>query len=211
MRRPCSRATAAQPIEHGRRALLIGLHRKPQPFPTFQLGRTAHRFENIELQIEPIRFFRIDRKADPRIARGNAERHQARQNFLQHALALHILKPRMDRRQFHGNRIAREHGARALVLMRGDRRNRIRIGPRITLRIVMRHRRFAQHVERKAKAALGRIGPALQCLLDRAPQHELPAHDAHGGVHRLTDDRLAAALHHAARRSRSNPAHLRRA
>jgi hypothetical protein len=79
---------------------------------------------------------------------------------------------------------------------RGDRQARVArrpgggdgvaIGFEITLGVVRRLGRLAEHVERADVAT----GP-LQSLVDGAAKHEMAAHNLHGRPHRLADRRLA--------------------
>ena len=115
-----------------------------------------------------------------------------------HTLALHGAIGRMQRREFHRNAV---RSLRAIARLRlADFADGVGVALEIAPRIRHRARALAQHVERvRRRLALLHIAlAALQRFVDRAPHHELPAHDAHRLHHRRADHRLARLPHHAA-------------
>ena len=71
------------------------------------------------------------------------------------------------------------------------------IGVEISLGVLGRPCRLAQHVERYPIAAVFLFAGAAERLADGPPHDELPAEDAHGLDHRPANKRLAAFRHQA--------------
>ena len=87
-----------EPVDHERRALLIGLHDEADAVPAGELGIAAQRLEQIERKVEPLGFLGVDVEADV-VARRAPPALQPRQQFAHHALALARAIARMQRRE----------------------------------------------------------------------------------------------------------------
>ena len=127
MRRLCSRATVTQASRsRPARASDRPAPQGPSPSQPLRSARAAHRFENVELQIEPVRLFRIDGEADARVARRTRTAASA-------AAASPSARARASRYSSRGwiadsfteIELRVKIVAAPLVLMRRDRRDRI--------------------------------------------------------------------------------------
>jgi hypothetical protein len=67
-----------EPIDHERRALEIGLHREPEPFPALQAAGLEHALEDFERKAEAVGFLGIERDADVALAGPLDQRSHAR-------------------------------------------------------------------------------------------------------------------------------------
>ena len=95
----------------------------------------------------------------------------------------------MQRGQLHRDRRCGEH---VRVRATGaDGQDRLPVRFQVTARVGGGEGGFAQHVEGMAVMGALALVRALQRFADRAPHHELVAHDAHGLTHREPDGRLA--------------------
>src|SRR5690606_40849551 len=122
-------------------------------------------------------FFGVHGERDAALAGRRAQLHQTRGQLLEHALALVEHVRRKQRRQVRGNarRLARRRPPRPL----SQRLDGGFIRIEVTLSVLARERRLAQHVVRMPESAVLGGARALQRLLDSAPHDELMTHDPH--------------------------------
>ena len=133
-------------IVHGRgSALLIGLHHEAEPLPAPKRRIGRERFKQVERQLQAVRLLGIDIEADAVPAREHGEIEQTGIKFVPHPVCLHVAVARMKRRQFY--RDARRAMDRGSALGRADRGDGVRVGGGVTLSVLGRYRRLAQHVE----------------------------------------------------------------
>ena len=192
----------AQPANDFTRALLIRLHRQAETVPALELRRAHDVLDQLQRQLQPLRFFGVDRERDAAVARRDRELVQARRELGQHASPLRELIAREQRRQLDRN--ARRRLDRGARLDRARHAaDRLVIRREIALGVRVGQRGLAEHVERVAIRAVLARDRALQRFLDRAAHDELVAHDAHGLPERGAQHRLAEAARdardHAAR------------
>ena len=115
----------------------------------------------------------------------------ARQQFAHHASALDALVARMQ-----GGKLDRDPRPlvdAALVRSVADGVHGALVFGEIARRVLGGRRRFAEHVVGEGEPARLALAARADSLLDRAASDELLAHQAHGDVDALADDRLAAA------------------
>ena len=89
------------PVDHRGRALLIGLHRKPEAVPTGERGIGQHRADHVERQFEPVRLLGVDGEIEIMLLRLAGKLEHARVQLAQHAVMRGRLIARMQRGQFH--------------------------------------------------------------------------------------------------------------
>ena len=183
-------AQVDQPVDDRAGALLVALHDEAQAVPAGERGIAGEQLEYVERQVETVRFLRVDVEADVVAPRKQREPRDGRHEFVQCARALRPRIARVQRRQL-------DRDARSLVDARApaglaDRVYRGFVRGEIVARIVHRHRRLAQHVERVAIAARDARARVVQRLADGSAGHELLAQEPHGQVHALADQRFAA-------------------
>ena len=185
-----------KPVDHGRRALAIGLHHHAEPVPSGKAVIAQHRLDHVERDVEPVGLFRVDVEPHPGALGVPGQLQHARHKLVHHAGALHILVARMQ-----CGELDRDAGVGADIVMPrlgGEPGNRPLVGREEVIRIMGGHRRLAQHVIGKGKALRG-LGPAaLHRLADGLTQDELLAHLFHRPAHGAANDRLAKALDGAA-------------
>ncbi len=188
---PAAPGQIGEPVDDRQGPLLIGLDGEAEAIPAGEVRRERQPLDEVQRDFETVRFFRIDRKADAGLPRMTCQFEQARNQFARHPVALRHLVTRVQGRQFY--RDARSLGDVAAPRRPANRGNRMIVGREVARGIRRGARRFAQHVVRMPVAvALGLAG-VLDCLLDRAPDDELAAEDAHRGGHRLAHHRFAGA------------------
>ena len=164
---------------------------KPSPFQSGEIGVEAERLEEVEREVEPVGLFGVDVEAD---VVGPGERRQmldARQELAHHARALDALIARMQRREL--DRDARPLVDAALVRGLADGVHRALVFGEIAGRVLGGRRRFAEHVVGEGEASRLALAARVDRLLDRAAGDELLAHQPHGDIDALADDRFAAA------------------
>ena len=192
------------PVTQGRGALLIGLDGDAEsgPAPLFAIGAEQRavgeqRLEHVHLQLEPVGLLGIDGKMD--VGRRRLERQLAndRDDRRERFVAVAIFEARVKRGQLDRN--ARRLPEAALRLL-GDPVERTAVGIGISLGVRESLGGLAEHVEAVAQplALLG-LG-ALQCFVDRPPEHEVAAEDLHRLTHRGAHHRFAQPPDRAAER-----------
>ena len=174
------------PLDHLDRALLVGLHHHAEAGPGAELALAGQSLQQLERQHQPVRLLRIEGEVQV-VARG--EHRQALQPRVQLAPDPRLLRRLVagaERRELHRDAVA-ALGPRA---SRGPAHRLDGAGVELFIPggVLRRAGAFAQHVEGAERALLA---GAAQRLLDGAAEHELLAHDPHGGRHRLAHHRLA--------------------
>ena len=182
-----------QPLQHRLGPLRIGLHRKPQAVPALEPLILRQPAEEFERQVEPVHLLRIDGEAHIQRLGLHSKIGHARQKLRHHAGLLLFLIARVK-----GGELHRDRGTREDVSPPGpgpQRLQRIAIGGEVAPGILHGEGGFAQHVIGEAVALRFQRCGDRHRLVNRPPQHELFAHDAHGLLHGIADDGLARARH----------------
>ncbi len=183
-----------EPVDHRYRALLIRLHDRAEAVPGIHVMRSPDLFEQVEREFQPVGLLGIHGQAHIGRPGAQDELGQPRSDLVHDPVTLEFLIARMKRGELYGNARTRIDGGVGLLRMRRcDHFDRAHISLEITVGVGHGPRRLAQHVERMANAALMLRAGLPQSLLDRPPQDELAAHDAHGVIDGLPDDGLARA------------------
>ena len=180
-----------KPVYQRERALLVGLHREPEPVPARERRLKRQPLDHVEREVEPLGFLGVDRESDALRFGVPGERQQDRRQLAERALALRLHIARMQSRELHGNAGSGEH-----VASRGsgtDGGNRRLVALEISAGVPGSARGLAEHVVGMAVALLLGAPRALERLGDGPAHHELSAEDAHGGSDGLAHHRLAGA------------------
>ena len=143
------RADAASETRRARASDTPAPPARNRPSPA-SCGARATLLDQLQRQLQPLRFLGVDRQRDAAGARRDGELEQARRKLAEHAPSLRELIAREQRRQLDRNARRRLDGGARLDAGR-HRRDRLVVGREIA------HRRrrvvsadFAQHVERMA-------------------------------------------------------------
>ncbi|CAB3925919.1 hypothetical protein LMG26858_05800 [Achromobacter anxifer] len=177
-------------VDHERRALLVGLDDEADAVPAVQLGLETERLQQVQRDLQAVGFFRVDVQADVVAARQHGQRLHARQQLGHHAFALAARIARMQRRQLDRNARALIDAAAGSGLADGV--DGLLVRGVIAVGVLGRGRGLAQHVVGIAEAAGLHLAVVGQRLGNGLARHELFAHHAHGHVHALAHQRLAA-------------------
>ena len=188
-----------QPVDHERRALLVGLHGQAEAVPAVQRRVGEDLAEHVEREFEPVRFLGIDGHADALGLGHLRELEHARGQLGMHAGTIGHVVARMDRRQLDRDRRRVEDVLPRPAL--AERKNRVAVGLHVALGVVRGQGGFAEHVVGVAVGRVLLLRRAVLRLLDRAPHDELVTHDAHGLAHGQADHRLAGASDQPAQRA----------
>ena len=190
---PGVRGERGDPVAHRERALLVGLHREPEPVPSRERGLARQALEQLERQDQPVGLLGVDGERDCGARRGTAQPGEARQQLGEDAPALGGLEARVQRRE-----LDRQSGARFERVGRSrgpaDRGDRVVVGGEIALGVDRRSRRLAEHVVRIAQAG----ARLLERGGDRLAGDELPGHDLQGVADRGAHERISGARDQAA-------------
>ena len=62
-----------EPVDHRQRALLIRLHRKPEPLPVSERALAPHARKDLQRKLQPLGFLGVDGKPDAAL-RGDARK-----------------------------------------------------------------------------------------------------------------------------------------
>ena len=167
-------------------ALLIGLDGEAEAGPAAQFGFMRQPVEQLQRQGQTVRLFGVHGEIDVVLRRDPGQTQDAGIELVPDAGLLRGLIAGRQGRQLDGNAVT---GLGALPFRRlADGGDGVGVDLFIALGVMGGAGTLAQHVE-TAQPALA-VG-ALQRRLDGAADHELFAHDAHGGGDGLADDRLA--------------------
>ncbi len=172
------------PVDQRKRALLVTLHGEAEPVPAGKPRVVQHRRDDVEADLQPVGLLRIDGEPDVRGLRREREIDQRADQSGHAARGLQRLVARMQRRELDRN--ARPGDRSPPCRAAADGADRIAIGEPVALRIGMRFRSLAQHVEAVAQAPVG----ACQGFADGAAHHELPRQHAHAATKSGTDHRF---------------------
>ena len=99
-----------QPGDDVDRALLVGLHREPEPVPAGEVRQGQQALEQIERRLEPVRLLGIDGDRDVAGPGPPCQVDQTRQQLLGQAPVLRHLVARMQRRELDRDAGARHQG-----------------------------------------------------------------------------------------------------
>ena len=179
-----------QGIDHLRAAFLVRLHHKADAVPALERRCHAQRFQQVQRQLQPIGFLGIDIHADVVVAGQFGQMQQARQQFGHHALVLGPAVARVQRRQLDGNARPLKNATPGRGRANGVDRLLVRL--QVAQGIGFGGGGFAQHVVAVAKALFLEGAAVGQRLGNILAGHELLAHQLHGTMHALANDRFAA-------------------
>jgi len=176
------------PVDDLGRALLVSLDRQPEAVPAAQARVGERGADQLERQLQPIRFLGVHREVQVVGLRLTGERDEARGQLGHDALPRQRLVARVQCRELDRNpRPVAERAARAGA----DRRDRVRVSLEVALRIRRRARAFAQHVE--GIAELRPRGGPRQCIFDGLTEHEVRPEEPHRLAHGRAHGRQAQA------------------
>ena len=179
-----------QVINHVRAALLVGLHHKADAVPALERWRKAQALQQVQRQLQPVGLFGVNVQADVVLARQQRELEQARQQLAHHAALLGAAVARVQRRQLDRN--ARPFMDAAPVRGLADGVDGLFVRRQVALGVLLGDGGFAQHVVGIAKAGFFQRAAVGQRFGNGLAGDELLAHELHGAVYALADQRLAA-------------------
>ena len=182
-----------QPLQHFRRAFLVGLHGQAKLAPLAQFAMTGSAGEQHQHRFQAPGFFRINGHGDVLFLCQQQQFHQ-RVVQLIHGFLLTQFKAWMQCRQLDGQTA----GIEPVFELFGDIVDRAGVGILIALHVLPRHRRFAQHVEGMVIAFFGFPSGMLDCLDDGFAGDKLLANDGHGLADGGHGQRFPQPLHHVA-------------
>ncbi len=188
-------------IDHGDRALLIGLDCKAKTIPAGKRRIGKDRGDHVERKFQPVGFFGIDGEIELMCLSHLRKLQEVGHEFLHHAIAVSGEITRMQRRKLDGNTHAIGQ-ILALGVLRhpaADRFDRHGVGLPVTFGIFGRPCALAQHVEGMAIALLLALGRAVESVLDGFAEHEVMAKEAHGLLGGIANGRQAHAFDKAAK------------
>ena len=180
-----------EPVDDVRGPLPVGLHHHAETVPAGERGVREHRLDDVEREVEPVRFLGIDVQADAGGLREQRERPQARDQLGHHPVALPELVARVQ-----GGELDRHLGPvtdSRPSADAGERGDRVGVGEVVATRVRLRAGRLSQHVVGEAVAPGLHRRRAVSGLVHVAPEHELVPELAHRLRDRGADDRLAEA------------------
>lgn len=183
-----------EPAEYRQRTLGVGLHHHAELAPAAVGVGAVELFEQVQRQLEAVHLLGIDADGHILVAGQTHQPHQPLAHLAEHPLAVGHVIARMERRELDGDGGGRAAVADPLVAHRLDG---VAVIGQILVGILHGQRRFTQHVVGVGVAQLAGFAARLECLLHVAPQHELLAHDLHGGVHGGAHHRLPQLVDHA--------------
>ena len=169
----------------------VGLHHHTETIPARQRGVREHRLDDVEREVEPVRFLGIDVQPDAGGLREQRERTQPRGHLGHHPVALCELVARVQ-----GGELDRHPGPIANARSSadaGERGDRVGVREVVTPCVGPGAGRLPQHVVREAVALRLHRGRAVPGLAHVPPEHELVPELAHRLRDRGADDRLAEA------------------
>ena len=159
-----------EPIDHRRRALLVGLYSEAETLPAIECGVGKDPGKHVERDRKTVRFFGIDCECDTVVFGLERKGPEPRHQFGHHPVVLRKFVARMDSGELYRDAVLRSRRATA------QGRNRRLVGRKVALGIIRRVRGLPEHVERRGRARL--LG-AAKGFLDRVADDELAAEDAH--------------------------------
>ena len=190
---PAAAGQVDEPDHHEGAALLVGLDDKANAVPASQARLKTKAFQQVERQLQAVRFFGIDVDADVMVSGQCGQMQEAGIQLLHHTLRLGAAVTRVQGRQL--DRDARPPvNAKALGRLT-DGMDGCLVRGQIALGVVLCHRRFAQHVIRIPKT-LGFAGARVdQRLVDSFARDKLFPHHAQAEIDAFAHQRLAAFCH----------------
>ena len=179
-----------QIVDHIRAAFLIGLDHKAQTVPAGETGGVGQRLQQVQRQLQPVGLFGVDIEAYAVAACQLAQLQNTRQQLLHDALALRAAVAWVQSTELDGNAWGFINAFAASDLAYGM--NRIHVRLQIALSICGGEGGLAQHVVGVAKAFGFERAGTLKRQGHVLAHHELLTHQAHGHVHALAHQWLAA-------------------
>ncbi len=179
---------AGHPVDHRRRALLVGLHREAEAVPAGEAGIGQSAGDDVERQFEPVGFLGVDGEVELMGLGGARQLDHPRGQLRHDPHVRYRLVARAERRKLHRYagtlRQAWRPGRRA------DGGDRLGVGAEVALGVRSGAGALAQHIEGIAEFRV-RSAPR-QGLADGLAEHEMGAHEAHrlprGGTHRRASE-----------------------
>ena len=179
-----------QVVDHERAALLVALDDEADAVPAGQSRVDDQRLQQIQRDIQPIAFFRVDADTDVVLPRQPQQALQPGQKFPHDPITLGADAARMQGGQLHGNAGSGMDAAPAAGSADGvDRRL---VGAMIPQRIGRGHGGLAEHIVGERVPARLALDAVPQRFLDRFADDELLAQEPHREVDANPNDRLAA-------------------
>ena len=177
-------------VDHIRAALLVGLDDEADTVPAGQGRVEAQALEQIEGDLQAVGFFGIDVQADVVLLGQLGQAEQDRVQLVHHAVVLGAAVTWVQ-----GGELDRD--ARAFVdatAVRGlaDGMDGLLVGRQIAFGVFIGQRGFTEHVVGITEAFAFHVGGVGQGFGDSFAGNKLLAHQAHGHVHALADQWLAA-------------------
>ena len=178
-----------EPVDDVGRALAVGLHHDSESVPARECGVREHRLDDVEREVEPVRFLGVDVQADAGGLGEQRERTQPRRQLGHHPVALRELVARVQGGELdrHPRPVAGA-GAPADAGECGDGGG---VGEVVAACVGLGAGRFAQHVVRVRVALRLHRCRAARGFAHVASEHELVPELAHRLGDRGADDRLA--------------------
>jgi len=168
------------------------------PLQPFKRGRGAQGFHQVQRQLQAVGLLGVDVHADVVLLGQLGQAQYARQQLGHHAVVLGAAVARVQGRELDGDAGAFEDAAS--VGRRADGVDGLFIRLQVALRVGVGGSGLAQHVVAVAKALLF-VGAAVgQGFSNVLAGDELLAHQLHGAVHTLADQRLAPLADHPGQR-----------
>ncbi len=186
-----------QPAQRRDGALAVRLHGDAEAAPVVHRRIVEGGAEDLQRWVETVLLLRIDGQRQAARAGGARQRQHARSELGCKALVLAGLEARMQGRQLDRQPRAAEqrvgvHGRKRPRRL-ADGVDRRQVALKVDIGVLLRARRFAEHVVGEQIALRLVLFGALQRVANGAPEHELVAQYLHRLADSLTDDRLAGA------------------
>ncbi len=176
-------------VDDERTALLVSLYHEADAVPALESRVEAQGFEQVERELQPVGFFGVDIDAHVVAPRQFDQGGQAGQQFIHHPCVLGPGVAGMQRGEFDRKPWPFEDAAAVRGL--ADGMQGLFISGEVTLRVGLGDRRLAQHVVGVAKALFLLRTAVGQRFRNGLPGDELLAHQPHGALHALADQRFA--------------------
>ena len=177
-------------VDHVRAALLVGLDDETDAVPAGQARLEAQALEQVQRQLKAVGFLGVDVEADVVLLGQLGQAQQGRVQLVHHALVLRAAVAWVQGGQL--DRDARAFVDAATVRGFADGMDGLLVGGQVALGVFLGQRGFTEHVVGVAEALGFQGGGVGQGFGDGFAGDELLAHQAHGHVHALANDRLAA-------------------
>ena len=183
-----------EPAQYRQSALGVGLHHHAELAPaTVGIG-AVELLEQVQRQLESVHLLGIDADGHILVTGQPHQTHQPLAHLAEHPFTVGHVIARMQGREFDGDGGGRAAVADPLI---ADRLDGVAIIGQVFVGILQGEGRFTQHVVGVGVAQLAGFAARLEGFFHVAPQHELLAHDLHGGIHGGAHHRLPQLVDHA--------------